>query len=164
MVEVWCVKSGKWRTAGNIISCAWAQVITRAAAGRTHNSMSAVRLRADSSGGFGWIGAAAGRTGRRLALLFGGQAATSMPRRDAAEPPPGRRRAAAGPPPGRPGPPGRRRAAGQLPGAAQGSTSGTFRAWEGRLARLSGHRHPRRSRRPRSVSALDCWMTPPLRW
>jgi len=45
-----------------------------------------------------------------------------MPRRDAAEPPPGRRRAAAGPPPGR------RRAAGQLPGAAQGSTSGTWRA------------------------------------
>ena len=115
MVEVWCLKSGKWRTAGNIISCAWAQVTTRAAAGRTHNSMGVVRLRADSSGGFGGIGAASGRTGRRLALLFGGQSAA----KSAAPPPPlppsgneyaatGRltaagpsvRRAAAGPPPG----------------------------------------------------------------
>ena len=115
VVEVWCVKSGKWRTAGNIISCVWAQVTTRAAAGRTHNSMGAVRLRADSSGGFCGIGAASGRTGRRLALLIGGQSAAES----AAPPPPlppsgneyaatGRltaagpsvRRAAAGPPPG----------------------------------------------------------------
>lgn len=110
------MKSGEWRTAGNMISCAWAQVITRAAAG---HSVGAVRLRADTSRGFGVTGAAAGQIGRRLALLFGGQAAAgcrprsayassaattppslseavSMPRRAAAGPPSGRRRAAAG--------------------------------------------------------------------
>jgi hypothetical protein len=98
-----------------MISCAWAQVITRAAAGR---SVGAVRLRADTSRGFGGTGAAAGRIGRRLALLFGRQAAAGCRPRSAsassaattspsqrqrvccAGPPPGRRRAAAGPPPG----------------------------------------------------------------
>jgi hypothetical protein len=80
VVEVWCVKSGKWRTAGNIISCAWAQGIT---AGR-------------SCCGPDWATACPPVWG-----AGGHEYAATGRRRAAAGPPPGRRRAAAGPPPGR---------------------------------------------------------------
>ena len=70
-----CAQSSEW---SNIISCAWAQVTTRASAGRRsgrlHHGMGAVRLRAAACRGFGGIGAAPGRAGRRRALLFGGYA------------------------------------------------------------------------------------------
>jgi hypothetical protein len=73
-----CAQSSEWRAASNIISCAWAQVTTRASAGRRsgrlHHGMGAVRLRAAACRGFGGIGAAPGRAGRRRALLFGGHA------------------------------------------------------------------------------------------
>ena len=69
-----CAQSGEWRAASNIISCAWAQVTTRASAGRTHHGLGAVRLRAGAYRGLGGIGAAPGRAGRRRALLFWGHA------------------------------------------------------------------------------------------
>ena len=77
-----CAQSSEWRAASNIISCAWAQVTTRASAGRRsgrlHHGMGAVRLRAAACRGFGGIGAAPGRAATARPSVRGVRCSTTQ--------------------------------------------------------------------------------------